>query len=79
MIKEIPMYTVLCDNCKCDVNSGSEYAAWGDSEHSEDMAIDSDWHKVEEPEGVPDKHYCPDCYSIGENDELIIIAARTKT
>ena len=32
----------------------------------EEVAIDSDWKKFR------GKHYCPDCYRYGDNDELIL-------
>lgn len=30
MIKEIKMYTAICDVCGADSNSGQEVSAWGD-------------------------------------------------
>jgi hypothetical protein len=32
-----------------------------------DSARESDWHITED-----DKHYCDDCYSWGDEDELIL-------
>ena len=66
MIKEITMYTVICDNCGIDSNEGQEYSCWGESSHAVDCALDSDWH---EHEG---KHYCDYCFSWGDEDEVII-------
>jgi len=72
MIKEITMYTAICDNCKCDVCEIKEYSCWDSKGFAEDIAIELDW--IEEY----DKHYCPDCYEYGDNDELIIKTARFK-
>lgn len=66
MIKEVTMYTVICDNCGKDVCEGSGYACWDDKGYVKDIAIDSGWIKHE------DKHYCSNCYEYDDNDELII-------
>lgn len=69
MIKEVKMYTVICDNCGKDVNADAEYSAWSDTQFTEDMALEAGWHKED------DKHYCPDCFSFDDEDELVINAA----
>lgn len=66
MIKEVTMYTVVCDNCGKDANEGSEFSCWNDKEWAQEEAMECDWIK----EG--DKHYCPDCYEYDDNDNLII-------
>lgn len=66
MIKEVEMYTVICDNCGVDSNKGSEYIGWNDKGFAVDCALDDDWHKED------DKHYCKDCYSFDDEDNLII-------
>ncbi len=66
MIKEVIMYTVVCDNCGKDHNKNEEIAAWNDKNYAQECAMNSNWLKEE------DKHYCTDCYSYGDNDELII-------
>ncbi|MDN5470374.1 MAG: hypothetical protein L0G02_08150 [Lactococcus lactis] len=64
------MYSVECDNCK-DVYS-DEYSAWSDSGSAEEYATDSYWFRGEDDSEHEGKHYCDACYSIGDNDELII-------
>lgn len=64
MIKEVKMYTVICDNCGKDCNADSEYSCWSDDTFARDCAMEDDWIT----EG--DKHYCPQCYSYNDNDEL---------
>lgn len=66
MIKEVQMFTVICDNCGIDVNEGAEYSCWSDKTYAEDSAMESDWIK----EG--DKHYCFDCFSYDDDDNLIL-------
>ena len=72
MIKEFKCYTLLCDNCGADVNEGSEVSGWDSEEYNYDTAGESDWIDYE------DKHYCPDCYSFNDEDEIIIDKTRTK-
>jgi hypothetical protein len=66
MIQEVKMYTVVCDNCGKDANEGAEYSCWNDKQYAQDSAMEDDWLTEE------DKHYCPDCFSYGDEDELII-------
>jgi hypothetical protein len=66
MIKEVTMFTVVCDNCGVDVNEGQEYSCWNDKGFAEDMAMDADWIKED------DKHYCPKCFSYDDEDNLVI-------
>lgn len=67
MIHEVKMYTVLCDNCLKDYNKGSDIVAWTGKDESEDMALESGWIKQN------NKHYCNDCYTLGLNDEIILL------
>ncbi len=66
MIKEMTMYTAVCDECGQQLNVGDEIIAWNDKGYAEDIAMDSDWVTDN------DKHYCPDCYYYDEDDKLII-------
>lgn len=74
----VEMFTVECDNCQKNYEdiSGTGFAAWTDSGVAEESADESGWVRVEtETEGPNDftRHYCPDCYFIGENDEFNLI------
>jgi hypothetical protein len=66
MIKEIEMYTVICDGCGKDSNEHAPYAAWGCKQHALDIAMEADYLI----EG--DEHYCPDCYEYDDEDNLIL-------
>ena len=71
MIVKVEMYTVICDNCKKYFGSEGDYSCWNDDHFAEDNAMDSDWLKID------DCHYCTDCHSIGDDDELVIDPKRT--
>lgn len=66
MIKELTIYTILCDNCGLDLMRNQEYSGFGEIEHLVDICNDSDWHI----EG--NRHYCPHCFIHDEDGELII-------
>lgn len=66
MIKEVKMYTVVCDNCGRDVNENADYSCYNDKVFAQDVAMESDWLK----EG--DKHYCPNCYTYDDEDNLVV-------
>lgn len=70
MIKKVEMFTVICDNCKVDIGINQDYSCWGDKLYAEDNAMNSDWLKIDE------KHYCEDCYSYDNEDNLIINESR---
>ncbi len=73
MIKEVTMFTVLCDNCGVDSNRDCEYSCWGDKSQAEEHAMNSDWHLDDK------KHYCCNCFSYDENDNLILREVHNKT
>jgi hypothetical protein len=43
MVKEVTMYTVICDNCGKDSNGGSEISGWDNKDYAIDVAMDSDF------------------------------------
>jgi len=66
MIKEVKMFTVICDNCGRDSGDDCDYSCWNDESTALDNAKIDDWI---EHEG---KNYCPHCYYIDDEDEIII-------
>lgn len=66
MIKEVKMFTIVCDGCGKDVNENTDYSCWNDENANEDIRQEADWEKVD------DKHYCTKCFEYDDNDELII-------
>ena len=65
-IEKMEMFTVICDNCKRSADEDSEYSCWGDQDWAEEIAENCDYVK----EG--DGHYCPSCYSLDENGEVVL-------
>jgi len=66
MLKEVKMFTMVCDSCGKDVNEDTEYSAWNDVNYLEELAYDIDWRKM------GDKHYCIKCYEYDDDFEVII-------
>ena len=68
MILRMDYYTVKCDNCgKIYSDEHSGYSAWNDADGAMEYASESDWIKEDN-----DTHYCPDCYSYDDEDNLIL-------
>lgn len=65
MIVEIMMYTVKCDNCG-EQFSYDEFAGFTDFGYALDMAYNSGWN-------TEDKHYCPDCWELDDEDNVVVI------
>lgn len=66
MLKEVKMYTIVCDGCGKDVNENTDYSCWNDENANEDIREEAGWEKVD------DKHYCTKCFDYDDNDELIL-------
>lgn len=69
-IEKVQMFTVVCDNCKADIGSYSEYSAWLDENQAQVVAMESDWIRHE------NGHLCNDCYEYDDDDEIIIKTER---
>jgi len=67
MIEKVEMYTVVCDNCGEDAGADSDDGScWSDKAVAEEIALESEWIKEGE------KHYCPDCWSRDDDDNLVL-------
>ena len=66
MIKEVTMYTVICDNCCKDVCENEQYSAWNCKDFVESIAKDCDWYCEH------GDHYCRDCYEYDDDGNLIV-------
>jgi hypothetical protein len=66
MVKEVIMYTIVCDGCGKDVNEYSEYSGWNDKGYNEEIRQEANWEKVD------DEHYCTDCFEYDDDDNLVI-------
>lgn len=72
MVQEKTMYGVMCDNCKDTLETYDGIAFWHNQDDAEENAMNKDWLDSE------GKHYCPDCFSHNNEDELVINATRFK-
>jgi hypothetical protein len=66
MVKEVIMYTIVCDGCGKDVNDDTEYSGWNDVGYLEEIRYEADWGKVD------DEHYCTDCFERDDDFEIVI-------
>lgn len=71
MIQEIKMFGCFCDNCGDQWDDDETgYCAFTDAFSMKDHLVDdTHWHTLS---GTPDRHYCPECFTIDDNDNLII-------
>ena len=68
MIHKMEMFTVKCNACgKLFEDEYQGYCAWDCEDGAVSNATDSDWIETD-----TDTHYCPDCYSYDEDDNLVI-------
>ena len=73
MIYGITVYAAKCDNCGKELLEDEEYCGYNSKDFLIDLMGDSNWHSED------DKHYCPDCYSFDDNDNLILLKPKTQT
>ena len=74
MIYPVEMYGAGCDNCGTEYyNDHHGWAAMNDRNGIWELMDNDDWI---EDDG---KHYCPDCFTHDDEDNLIINTERTKT
>lgn len=66
MIKEVKMYTVACDRCGVEAFADHEITAWGERDCVWELAQENYWRKIN------GKHYCPDCFEVGDNYEVVV-------
>ena len=75
MKTNVEMFTVTCDNCKKDFEDEyNGYSCYGDFNDAWENASESGWVNGDDY----DTHYCPNCYSFNDNDELVIDESRKK-
>ena len=67
MIHEVTMHGATCDNCgDAWYNDHYGWSAMSDDSSLKQMLYDDEWHT----DG--DKHYCPNCYTLDDDDNLIL-------
>ena len=67
MIKQVTMYSVVCDRCgKQFVDEFNGIVAWLDEETTKEQAMESEWAEI------GNKHYGSGCYECDEKlDEYV--------
>lgn len=66
MIQSKIFFAVKCDCCG-DLYEGEDYSYWPTAGDVESYAQDGDWITHE------GGHVCPDCYEIGDDDEIVLL------
>ncbi len=73
MIIQEMFYAVECDICKKQNENYDGVSFWADEITTIDNAVnDSGWH---EEDG---KHYCTNCHSFDEHDNLVILEIKSE-
>ena len=73
MIKEVTTFSLICDNCnRLFMSSFEEFALWVTESDAVEASIDDDQTKYK------GKHYCPNCYELDDNDNIVIIEKEEK-
>lgn len=63
MIREVIMYTVVCDRCGTSADEGTDYSAWTCQDGARLTAEGNDYMVIE------GKDYCPDCVTLDEESD----------
>lgn len=66
MLKEVKMFTIVCDNCGTDSAENADYSCWNDSDGANQAAEDAGFIKHD------GKDICPDCFDYDEEENIII-------
>lgn len=73
MYNKVECICITCDNCGDEfIDNHSGFSIYVDENGAQEAADDYGWHS----EGG--KHYCHDCHTINDNDELVIDITRAK-
>lgn len=69
MIYEVKMFSAKCDNCDKEyMEAHNGWSAMSDESGLVELMSNDDWHVHDDG----NKHYCSDCYTIDDEDNLII-------
>ena len=70
MYDKVECVTLSCDNCGeiYKDEDGSGFSIWVAESDAKDAAESDGWYMLDDDE----KHYCPNCHDIDDEDNLII-------
>ena len=72
MIKQIKVFTVICDKCGKDANAGPDDNNVGYADNAKDAEeLATDWSCSGVYEIIDGKHYCDDCWTFNEETDEI--------
>jgi hypothetical protein len=69
MIHKVECESLSCDNCNKEYESCEGFTIFPDD--VDNRASDDDWH-TERSETEDDKHYCPNCYEVDDEDNVTV-------
>lgn len=72
MIYEVKMYAAKCDNCGREAFDNQDYSCYGDKEQVREIISEMGWHETDYKNPLTSKHYCPECFTHDDNDNLVI-------
>lgn len=73
MYNKIECICITCDNCgDTFLDDHSGFSIYVDENSANEAADNSEWYSEDR------KHYCTECYTINDDDELIIDMTRSK-
>jgi len=72
MYNEVKCISITCDNCGADfIDDHTGFSIFVDEISANDNVDNTEWCCED------GKHYCPECHTINDNDELVIDTTRT--
>jgi hypothetical protein len=72
MYRKVTCIELDCDNCgESYEQSYSGYSVFSDEQQAHENADNDGWH-------LSYDHYCPLCYTVNDDDIVVVDAARTK-
>lgn len=66
MIQTVECIILSCDNCKKNYQDYNGFTIFVDDNQAREASSNDDWYREE------GKDYCPDCYSLDDDDNLIL-------
>lgn len=65
---KVESYKIVCDCCGETFHDGNDFVCFSDDPDGgliRDEALTANWREID------GKHYCPDCYSIDDDDNIV--------
>jgi hypothetical protein len=69
-IKEVTMYTCVCDYCGKSADEGTDWSCWNDKNVADEVARNAGWIRSYDYGDIT--HYCTDCFEIKDDDTIVL-------